>query len=421
MRVAELQHQRGELKDKCKAINEACIMGNRDVTAGEQRLYESYVSEIKEITAKLETHAAGAHLPADNHNNYSDGPVFPGPGNLARSNSVRSVLRDVFAQATPEQQEEIKALAGYLGGRVMASADLRPSGDGGVIIPSFVASSLERNYSAFAPVVSVARLFPTETGADTVFPVLSDSEEAEQLDAAASTGADASVSGDTPPTDLTGPTLKAYKASSKPVFVPRETMTDSPTDIVSEIIGALLARIIRWENKRFTRGTGSGQAEGFLTACSLFEADDPLSLDTALDLQYAVPALYRSAGVYMASDSTIKYLRQLATGISGDKRKLWEDADFTRGTPATLHGAPILVNNDMTDVAADGSFSGGLSSPLVYGDFKRFVVRQAEQNSPYIRRYEVPARDGAAVILFRRTDSKLLVSEAIAKLSPSGS
>jgi HK97 family phage major capsid protein len=123
----------------------------------------------------------------------------------------------------------------------------------------------------------------------------------------------------------------------------------------------------------------------------------------------------------MASDTTIKYLRQLATGISGDKRKLWEDADFTRGTPATLHGYPILVNNDMSDVFSNGHYHTGLSSPLAFGDFKRFVVRQAEQNAPFSYRYPVPAKDGSGVIIFRRSDSKLLVTEAIAKLDVSGS
>jgi HK97 family phage major capsid protein len=69
----------------------------------------------------------------------------------------------------------------------------------------------------------------------------------------------------------------------------------------------------------------------------------------------------------------------------------------------------------MDSVAADGTFAA--KSPLAFGDFKRFVVRRAEQASPYIYRYLVPARDGQAVILFRRSDSKLLVPEAICKLT----
>ena len=303
----------------------------------------------------------------------------------------------------------------------MASANLTPSGDAGALIPRFVASAMEHNYSQFSPVADNSRRFPTDTGADTVFPVLSDSESGEQIDGAALTGADATVSGDTPPTTLTGPTLKAYKISSKPVYIPRETFTDSDINIIEEVVGALLARIIRFENLRFTRGTGSGQAQGFLTACSAYEGFDTLDLDVCLDLAYALSPLYRPRGAYMMSDTTAKYLRKLNTGISGDKRKLWADADFTKGTPPTLHGYPVIINNDMSDVEANGLYFTGISSPVAFGDFSKFVVRQAENNQPFLYRYQVPAKDGVGVIAFRRSDSKLIVPEAIVRLAPSGS
>ncbi len=83
----------------------------------------------------------------------------------------------------------------------------------------------------------------------------------------------------------------------------------------------------------------------------------------------------------MMSDTTAKYLRKLNTGISGDKRKLWADADFTKGTPPTLHGYPVIINNDMSDVEANGLYFTGISSPVAFGDFSKFVVRQAENNS----------------------------------------
>jgi HK97 family phage major capsid protein len=240
---------------------------------------------------------------------------------------------------------------------------LTPGADGGFLIPIFVQSVIERNYSQFDTMRSVSRRFSTATGADTVFPVLSDSETGEQVASAAATGADATVSGDTPPTDLTGPTMKAYKVSSKPVFVPRETFTDSDVDIVQEVLGALLARIVRFENNKFTRGTGSGQAAGFLQDATPFEhSGGVLDLDAALDLAYSVPALYRPQGVFMCSDATAKYLRKLKTGISGDKTQLWGDGNHTLGTPSTLHGWPVIINNDMTDVASE--LQCGLPSSL---------------------------------------------------------
>jgi HK97 family phage major capsid protein len=261
----------------------------------------------------------------------------------------------------------------------------------------------------------VARVWGTDGGNDATFPVLSDSESAVQLAPAAATGADATVSGDTPPTDITGPTLGAWKISSKPVFIPRETFSDSPIDIVTEVLGALYARVTRFENLKYTKGNGTTEAEGFLTNCSTHAAGAvALDLDIALDLAYTVPALYRPQGVYMMSDTTAKYLRKLKTGISGDKQQLWADADATKGTPATLHGYPVYIDSDMDSVAADGTFAA--KSPLAFGAFQKLVIRQAEMGRGYIYRYSVPAKDGSAVILFRRSDSALLVPEAICRL-----
>jgi len=278
-----------------------------------------------------------------------------------------------------------------------------------------------RNYAGFTPVHDNCTVWPTADGVPTAFPVISDSEEAEILVPAAATGADATVSGDTPPTEITGPVMVAHKFSSKPVFLPRETITDSNLNVLEEVLNALIARILRTQNKKYTVGTGTGEPEGFTKNATYFTAAaSVLDLDVALDLAYSVPALYRPRGIYMASDLTIKYLRKLKTGISGDKQSLWKDAfeegNATLGTPPRLHGYSIIVNNDMDSVASNGTFAG--VSPLAFGDFKKFVVRDAEQGSPFVYRYMVPAKDGNAVIAFQRSDSKLIVPEAIALLAP---
>ena len=332
----------------------------------------------------------------------------------------QTTLREAMKFAAPEAVEELKSFARYLGGDMTALADLTPGGDGAVFIPTLIAGVVERNISQFTPVVNNCRVWPTQDGEPTKFPVISDSESATILAPAALTGADDVVSGDTPPTALGGPTMGAYKFSSKPIFIPRETITDSTLNVLDEIMYALLARIFRYQNLKYTKGTGTGEPTGFMTNATAYAAGAvALDLDISLDLAYSVPALYRPNGIYMASDTTIKYLRKLKTGISGDKRNLWKDVfeegNATLGTPAKLHGYPIFVNNDMDSVASDGTFAG--VSPLAFGDFKRFVVRQADQGSPYVYRYVVPAKDGGAVIAFQRSDSRLLVNTAINKLT----
>jgi HK97 family phage major capsid protein len=402
-------------------------------TALRGRAYEALSEKEKEIctsidaqigfaSEQLREHNAGAGPTPGRLPGHSSGVSileFDGPSRPA--NLIPGTVKEALARATSEEREQFNDMLAYMTGK-MAGANLSPAGDGGLVIPSFLIPTLERNYAAFTPVVNNCRLYGTETGAPTTIPVVSDSESAEQLDPVALTGADATVSGDTPPTALTGPQLHAYKISSKPVFIPRELAVDSPVDFVQEVLGVLFARIMRFENLRYTTGTGTGQAEGFLTAATHFAGSGTLDLDECLDIAYSVPPLYRPNGIFMASDTSIKYLRKLKTGISGDKRNLWKEAfeegNATLGTPARLHGWPIYVNNDMPSVASDGSYTGG---ELAFGDFKRFVVRQAELAQPFVYSYLVPAKDGRGLIVFRRSDSKLLVPEAISKLVLLGS
>jgi HK97 family phage major capsid protein len=429
MNVNELRADRLDHFNAADALIRAARQAGKDLAGAELEQFQTHIKAIKNIDALMDrSESYGVTLARDRR--MPDAPRNPGSmfGPSAAHSSANGqptmggqFLRSVqkFA-STPEEIEQVQAIVAYMTGDVRAAANLVPGSDGGYLIPTFVQSIMERNYLALNPVAGVARLLVTDNGAPVVFPVLSDTETAAQLAPAATTGADATVSGDTPPTSLTGPTLKAWKVSSKPIFVNREIVQDGNVDIISEVIGSLLARVIRFENSKFTSGNGTTEAEGFLTNCSsMTVAAVPLDLDIALDLVYSVSVLYRPQGVFMASDTTIKYLRKLKTGVASDKRYLWDsfqDASVVKGEPARLHGYPIIVNNDMPSVAADGTFAAG-AYPLAFGDFFRFVIRQAEMNQPFLYNYPVPAKDGRGVILFRRSDSKLLVPGAIAKVS----
>ena len=242
------------LSSKPELMIDAAINSGKDLAGPDLKKYHEVTKQLDEVQARIDRHEANLPRLDDRHM----GPVFqPSTPVAARSTGMKSHLREIYNRATVGEREQIDSLAAYLtGGDIRATADLKPSGAGGYIIPSVIVPALERDYTSFSPVASVARLWSTETGEDAVFPVLSDSEAAVQLDSAAATGADATVSGDVPPTAITGPTLTAWKVSSKPVFIPRETFTDSPIDIIGEVVGALLARIIRFENCEVHEGRG---------------------------------------------------------------------------------------------------------------------------------------------------------------------
>ncbi len=419
-KLFELKQEHTALLDKAEGLIATAEREKRAMTATETELANLHTKEAEKLGKQIRTVQGQNTLRADGYGFFGLASKEAETGAQAVHAAGPTTFKEAVKAASPSEVDQLKSFAAYLGGDVTALADLRPSGNGGVFIPSIVAGVVARNYAAATPVRNVSTIWSTQGGEPAVFPVISDSETAVILAPADYTGADAIVSGDTPPTAITGPEMGAFKFSSKPIFVPREVVTDANLNVLEEMFSALLARIARTQNLKYTKGTGSGEPTGFLQNATAYSAGAvALDLDIALDLAYTVPALYRPQGLYMASDLTIKYLRKLKTGLTGDRRALWKDAfeegNASLGTPARLHGYDILVNNDMDPVAADGTFAG--VSPLVFGDFKRFVVREAENGAPFSYRYDVPAKDGSAVVAFSRSDSKLVVPTAISKLT----
>jgi HK97 family phage major capsid protein len=421
-----LLKKRHVFQTKLTTLEDLLRSENREASGTEKKVMGGYLAEIDAIQTELGEHARLQHFGGGQRqepNEYTILPVSRPDEHPRGRRPGGGFLSTLMAEATEDEREQIENMVGAMRGTV-AVANLVPSSDGGYLIPSFVAAEIEMNVAAFTPVLNVARVVSTEDGAPFVYPVLSDSESAVQLNPSDLTGLDATVSGDTPPTSLTGPKLGAWKVSSKPQLIPRETQTDTNLDIFGDLVEALVKRISRFENLKYTTGNGTTEAEGFLTKCTHYVTGGPLTLDLCLDLTMQVPPLYRPNGVYMASDNTIKYLRKIKTGIAGDLRPLWAfgdssgDGTGTEGTPPTLWGYPLFVNNDLPDVASNGYLAG---HEVAFGDFKRFLIRRAESGQPYMYVWPIPAKDGRGIIALRRSDSKLLVPTAIATLSVGGS
>ena len=78
-----------------------------------------------------------------------------------------------------------------------------------------------------------------------------------------------------------------------------------------------------------------------------------------IDLVYALGAQYRANGTFVMNSKTAAAVRKMR---DADGRFLWADS-LAMGQPAQLLGYPVLVCEDMPDIAA-GSFS------IAFGDFR---------------------------------------------------
>jgi len=164
-------------------------------------------------------------------------------------------------------------------------------------------------------------------------------------------------------------TLRSYDLQSGLFKVSYQLLRDSAFNVPALISGAMSERFGRKLNKLLTTGSGSGQGQGVMTGVTGTVASNTalaIVADDAIDLVHGVDLAYRSNGKFMANDLTVNKLRKLKNS-QGDY--IYQES-MRVGEPSKLLGYDLLINNDMSAAVTANA------NPLVFGDFKRFGVRQ---------------------------------------------
>ena len=154
-------------------------------------------------------------------------------------------------------------------------------------------------------------------------------------------------------------------------------LDDAAFDIETWLADCIATKFARAEATAFVSGDGVNKPKGFLThakapngtatnvqigtipsgATGDFAATNPAN--ALIDLVYALSAQYRANGTFVMNSKTAAAVRKMR---DADGRFLWADS-LAMGQPAQLLGYPVLVCEDMPDIAA-GSFS------IAFGDFR---------------------------------------------------
>ncbi|TNF20603.1 MAG: phage major capsid protein [Rhodobacteraceae bacterium] len=167
-------------------------------------------------------------------------------------------------------------------------------------------------------------------------------------------------------------TIPLHELSALPKASQR-LLDDAAFDIESWLAGRIAERFARAEAAAFINGDGVDKPTGFLTH-SIVDNDAwawdsigyvPTGSDGALgngdaiiDLVYALGATYRANGTFVMNSKTAGEVRKLK---DGDGRFLWSDG-LAAGEPARLLGYPVLIAEDMPDIASG-------SDSIAFGDF----------------------------------------------------
>jgi HK97 family phage major capsid protein len=169
--------------------------------------------------------------------------------------------------------------------------------------------------------------------------------------------------------------IRLHELSAMPKASQR-LLDDSAFDVEGWLAGKIATRFIRAESAAFINGDGIDKPKGILLPPKVANAtwtwgnigyvpsgaaaDFPATnaADTIVNLVYALSADYRANGTFVMNSKTAGAVRKMK---DADGRFMWSDG-LAAAEPARLMGYPVLICEDMPDIAAN-------AYAIAFGDF----------------------------------------------------
>lgn len=248
-----------------------------------------------------------------------------------------------------------------LGEKSMSTA---VNSDGGYLVDPQTSDRVQSVLMSTASIRSIASVVNVEA---TTYDVLVDHTE---IGAGWATETGAVTETDTPQIDRISIPLHELSALPK---ASQRLLDDSAFDIEGWLAGRIADKFARAEAAAFIAGDGVDKPTGILTHTPVANGGwtwgnvgyvptgvdgDIGSGDAIIELVYALGAQYRANGTFVMNSKTAGVVRKLK---DNDGRFLWSDG-LSAGEPARLLGYPVVVAEDMPDVASD-------SYSVAFGDF----------------------------------------------------
>ena len=283
--------------------------------------------------------------------------------------------RPALAQAAHEDAPHQKAFAAYLrSGDDDALRGLEMEGkalgtsiaaDGGYLVDPQTADTIQGTLSSTASIRSIANVVNVDA---TSYDVLVDHSE---MGAGWATEAGGVTETTTPQIERISISLHELSALPK---ASQRLLDDSAFDIEGWLAGRIADKFARSEAMAFISGDGIDKPTGMLTYGTVQDdswtwgnlgyvasetAGGITRADPIVDLVYALGAEYRANASFVMNSKTAGHIRKLK---DNDGRFVWVDG-LAMGEPARLMGYPVLIAEDMPDIA-DNALA------IAFGDFR---------------------------------------------------
>lgn len=238
------------------------------------------------------------------------------------------------------------------------------NGDGGYLVDPVTSETVNSVLASTASIRAIANVVQVEA---TSYDVLMDSTDvgagwADETSATAETG--------TPTIERISIPLHELSALPK---ASQRLLDDSAFDIEGWLAGRIADKFARAEAAAFITGDGVDKPTGILTHNIVDDASWAWGNlgyiatgvdagfnggDALIDLVYALGAQYRANGTFVMNSKTAGAVRKLK---DADGRFLWSDG-MAAVEPARLLGYPVLIAEDMPDIASG-------TDAIAFGDF----------------------------------------------------
>ena len=404
MTATELRDKRAKLIADARAIRTRADEAKRDVTAEEITQQTAMIAdaarmgdELRNLEA-LEKEEAIPSLPESQRGR----PKNEQDAGEKRAKELREFVMAAHEQRGPKartfEASEVQRRA------LMATPERRGMN---TLALASGGASVAPDTSMYGRVIEALKFFGgielfgatqlvTATGAD--LPIATDDDTANTGAIVAEEGSHASG------TDVTmgQRNLKAFLYSSKIIKFSLQLVQDSGFDIEAYLGRKIGTRIGRILNTHQTTGTGSFQPQGIVTAATVGRQfatgfSTTVSFDELKRTKHSVGIAYRNGAKWMFNDTTALAISLIK---DGNGRYLLQDSVNAADEPMLL-GHPVVINNDMADMAAS-------AKPIIFGQGAAYYSRKVSGLRIVVLN-ELYAENGQIGILgFMRADGGLI-------------
>lgn len=176
-------------------------------------------------------------------------------------------------------------------------------------------------------------------------------------------------------------------------------------DVLSYVIGKVADSIVEFIEKELISGTT--KVKGLATATQEVTAASAtvLTADELIDLQMTVPQRFQANAVWIMSTNTLKAIRKL----KGDNAEYLLNKDIRSGFGYELLGRPVLVSDDMSEIA-----TGNLV--VAFGDMSGIYTKLANNVQVKVLQEKYATQYATGVLAHVELDAKIVEQQKVAVL-----